>query len=99
MKKSVKTVFLAVAATVALGGIAVANGAVSSEEPAAAALLGQRLSAAQLAELRGVADPLPPYCQAYYIENPLTGDLTCEYVVCYPPRGVASIHECSEFGL
>lgn len=99
MKKSIKMVVLAVASAAAIGGMAVANGALSSEEPAAAAFLGERLSAAQLAELRGVADQLPPYCQASYSQDPLTGQLICDAVVCYPPGGVASIHECSEFGL
>ena len=99
IEKSVKMISLAVASAAAVGGMAVAGGALSSEEPATAALLGERLSAAQLAGLRGQADPLPPYCQAFYTEDPLTGQLICDAVVCHPPRGVASIHECFEFGL
>lgn len=57
----------------------------------------KRLSSAELSRL--IPGQLPDYCEAYSGLDPVTGDQQCEYVVCRPPGGVWSLHECWEFGL
>jgi hypothetical protein len=57
----------------------------------------KRLSSAEIARL--IPGQLPDYCEAYAGLDPVTGDQQCEYVICRPPGGFWSLHECSEFGL
>ena len=57
----------------------------------------KRLSSAEISRL--IPGQLPEYCEAYAGLEPITGDQQCEYVICRPPGGVWSLHECWEFGL
>lgn len=59
--------------------------------------MSKRLSSADIARL--LPGRLPDYCEAYAGLDPVTGDQQCEYVVCRPPGGFWSLHECWEFGL
>ena len=59
--------------------------------------MSKRLSSAELTRL--IPGQLPEYCEAYSGLEPVTGDMQCDYVICRPPGGVWSIHDCWEFGL
>jgi len=59
--------------------------------------LSKRLSSNEIARL--IPGGLPDYCEAYSGLDPVTGDQQCQYVVCRPPGGFWSLHECWEFGL
>jgi hypothetical protein len=82
-----KTAVVVSAAVVSLSAMGLqAPAALGAAEPA-------RLSSHEIAAmLPGLAQNLPEECVAYY-----WGD-QCTSVVCYFD-GVASIHDCSEFGL
>lgn len=57
----------------------------------------KRLSARELSRL--IPGQLPDYCEAYSGFEPVTGNQQCDYVICRPPGGVWSLHDCAEFGL
>ena len=99
MKTSIKMMISAITGAMALGGIALANEALLSETTSATALSGERLKSTQIAKLRGAADQLPPYCEPEFYQDPFTGELICEAVICRPPNGPASIESCDQFGL
>lgn len=61
--------------------------------------VSEHLSSQDLAMVRVRYDTVPDYCEVYYMQNPITGERECNAVVCRPPHGAWSIHECSEFRL